>query len=162
MHIFKRVIARIGSQKFRAEVDASRDHKKRHMSIDVESVKSFIGRHVKDLRGPQDVAARLGLSYHTLRIQFRRQEGVTLGKFLAQARIAQAKQLLITTDLLCFEVSYEAGFTREDVAAKIFKAHTGLTMQTYRRLHAGRTDTAARLDSETMVIENLLYHDSQS
>lgn len=103
------------------------------MAIDIAVVRNLIIQRVADISNPQDVATLLGMSYHTLRKEFRRKTGKTLGKFIIQARIKKAKQLLTTTDLLCFEVSYAVGFTREDVAARTFKEHTGMTMQGYRR-----------------------------
>jgi two-component system response regulator YesN len=103
------------------------------MVIDVADVQNLIVQRVAGISNPQDVAERLGVPYHTLRKEFRRKTGMTLGKFIIRTRVKQAKQLLTITDLLCFEVSYAVGFSREDVAARTFKAHTGMTMQGYRR-----------------------------
>ena len=105
----------------------------RNMAIDVSFVKAYIVQHISQVRNPQDVARQLQVSYHSLRKDFRRQAGMTLGQFIRLARVQRARYLLATTNLCCFEISYEAGFSREDVAARIFKQETNMTMLDYRK-----------------------------
>ena len=103
------------------------------MPTDTAEIKRYIEAHLKHIRTPQEVAQPLGHSYETLRKDFKRIEGITLGRFITQARIQRIKQYLVTTNLLCSEISYRVGFVREDVAARAFKRETGLSMQAYRQ-----------------------------
>ncbi len=103
------------------------------MPTDTAKVKRYIEAHLKHIRTPQEIAQPLGLSYETLRKDFKRAEGITLGRFIMQARVQRIKQHLVATNLPCSEISYRVGFVREDVAARVFKRETSLSMQAYRK-----------------------------
>ena len=102
------------------------------MDANTEKIKRYIRNHIGHIRTIQDVADHLDLSSETLRRTFRRAEGVSLSQFITQVRIEQAKTLLRETDLLCFEICYAVGFTREDTGAKVFKREVGCTMKAWR------------------------------
>lgn len=105
------------------------------MPIPPEHVKRFIQEHIAEIQGPRDVAEGMRYAYDTLRKDFKRQEGITLGVYLTQVRVERAKQLLIETEMRSSEIAYAVGFSREEVAAKAFKKETGLSMQAYRKHH---------------------------
>ena len=98
----------------------------------IEEAKRFIEANLH-VAGPLEVAEHLDIPYETLRKKFRRMVGVPMGAFLTQTRVKRAQHLLVTTDFRCFEISNEVGFTNEEVGARTFKKHTGMTMQAYRR-----------------------------
>lgn len=89
------------------------------------------------LRGPEDVASAVGLPLETLRKAFRRQTGVSPGKYLERRRVAEAKRLLRETDLRAYEVGQAVGWDREDTASRVFHRATGTTMREFRRSPAG-------------------------
>ena len=100
-----------------------------------EEAKRFIETHIK-IPGPPEIAEQLGIPYETLRKDFRRVEGVTLGAFITRKKVEYMKHLLEKTDLRCFEISDRVGFSREEVCMRVFKKHTGMTMLAYRRQHS--------------------------
>ncbi len=102
------------------------------MDAETEKIRRYVRSHVGHIRTIQDVAHHFEVSSETLRRAFRRAEGVSLSRFITQVRVEKAKALLRETDLLCFEICYAVGFTREDTGAKVFKRETGCTMQAWR------------------------------
>ena len=109
------------------------------MSLDMTRVKTLVWTTLRGTRRIGDIADRLHVSQETLRKAFRRAEGVPLSTFIARARVEQAKRLLLDSELRCFEICYQVGYSREDVGARAFKRITGMTMLEYRRI--GRRGT---------------------
>lgn len=105
------------------------------MALDVAAVQAYLHRHLAEVRSPQEVAAALGIPYHTLRKAFRRQVGLPLGTYLTAMRLERAQQYLRQSQLSCAEILYAVGFAREDVGYRAFKRHTGMSMQRYRQRH---------------------------
>ena len=103
------------------------------MDATAEEIKGCVRQHIHQVRTIRDVADHFDVSGETLRRTFRRAEGVGLSRFITQVRVEKAKALLRETDLLCFEVCFEVGFTREDTGAKVFKRMVGCTMEAWRR-----------------------------
>jgi len=60
---------------------------------------------------------------------------MSLGRFIAERRVARAQQLLQETDLRHYEICYLGGFPSEVTGARTFKRITGQTMTSYRRAH---------------------------
>jgi AraC-like DNA-binding protein len=109
------------------------------MNFDTSRVKSLVWTTLRGTRRIGDIADRLHISQETLRKAFRREEGIPLSTFIARARVEQAKRLLVDSELRCFEICYQVGYSREDVGARAFKRATGMTMLQYRR--SGRRAT---------------------
>jgi len=105
------------------------------MQVNAKEVRLYITANLSEIQSPRDVAAGLNVPYETLRKSVRREFKRTLGGLIRDARVRRAKKLLRETNKRCFEVSYEVGFRREDVAARVFKKQTGLSMQAYRHIH---------------------------
>ena len=102
------------------------------MDVNTVRIKRYIRSHIGHIGTIQDVADHFDVSGETLRRTFRRAEGVGLSRFITQVRVEKAKALLLETNLLCFEICFAVGFTREDTGAKVFKREAGCTMQAWR------------------------------
>ena len=102
------------------------------MDADPEKIKRYIRNRISHIGTNQEVADHFDVSSETLRRRFRRAEGMSLSRFITQVRVEKAKALLRETDLLCFEICFVVGFTREDTGAKVFKRVAGCTMQAWR------------------------------
>ena len=107
-------------------------------SITSEQVKRFVDTHIESILGGPEVAQALHVSYETLRKRFRCITGKTLHQYITSVRIEKTKELLEAADLRCINISLKVGFRREDVASKVFKRKTGMTMTTYRNRHLAR------------------------
>jgi AraC-like DNA-binding protein len=117
------------------------------MPVTISRVKKYIARNLKRVHTIADVASHFEISAETLRKTFRREGGGPLHAYIVEEKLKYIKRKLSRTDLLCFEIIYDAGFRREDSAARTFRARTGLTMQEFRSrthltgLRSGRMNT---------------------
>lgn len=93
----------------------------------LESARQRLSR---DLDQPLDlpgVAAEMGLSYPAFRKRFRLAAGVSPGRYRAQQVIAQATQLMATTDLNDKQIAYRLGFANPYHFSRRFRQLTGET-----------------------------------
>jgi AraC-like DNA-binding protein len=104
--------------------------------IDTKLVKAHIARNLPAIHTIADVSRGLGLNQETLRKNFVRLEKISLRHYISCTRVEEMKELLRTTSLSCMAVCIELG-CREDVGARLFKQHTGITMQEFRDGHQG-------------------------
>jgi len=105
----------------------------RNHSSRIQRAITYINTHLAELDGPRDVADSVEVSYSTLRKQFRQEVGVTLGRYITQARVDRARRLLVETDMAVYVVCTQVGFSSDSLGIRIFKRHTGMTMGEYRR-----------------------------
>jgi len=98
----------------------------------MHKVKSFIGFKLSDIKTIEDVARIFNTPSETLRKKFYREEKIHLSEFILQCKIVTIKEMLIISDLPCFEICYSIGL-REDTGAKIFKKFAGMTMLQFRK-----------------------------
>lgn len=94
-------------------------------------IPSLIAMHIKELHRIEDVAELVNESTETLRRKFLRGEGIPLGKYIDFCKIVALAEQLILSDDPCYTCCYDVGL-REDSGAKLFKKHTGMTMQQFR------------------------------
>jgi two-component system response regulator YesN len=106
------------------------------MAINIEAVKSTIFQNVHLIQENEDVAYLLKVNPETLRKVFKRKMKIPLSEYITIVRIQLMKELLLTTNLLCFEICFRVGFTREDSGAKSFKRITGVSMKEYQKKHS--------------------------
>jgi two-component system, response regulator YesN len=78
------------------------------------------------------VAASVSLSPSHISVLFRQEMGATYRDYLTRVRIAHAKELLRTTNLLCAEVAYQCGYSDPHYFSHIFKKNTGMSPQQFR------------------------------
>ena len=83
----------------------------------------------------QRAGAETGLSK-----EFKEQVGINFVNYLKKRRIAEAKQLLLTTNLNSNAIGRTVGFFNERQYVKVFRDLTGLTPTEFRRLHPDDTD----------------------
>lgn len=79
-----------------------------------------------------EVADAFGLSVRTLTRNFRAETGLTLGDWLAQARVERAKELLETSEAGIDRVADLAGFGTAAALRKHFRDRVGVSPQQYR------------------------------
>jgi methylphosphotriester-DNA--protein-cysteine methyltransferase len=104
------------------------------MSLNTDTIKSFIDLNIKEIKTVHCVARMLNVSYDTLRKTFLRKERVPLADYIMAKKVEVMKEHLVVANDPCFVICYEYGL-REDSGAKIFKRVTGMTMRQYRKYH---------------------------
>lgn len=89
-----------------------------------------------DIARPFDLAAfcqQNQLSERALRHLFRQQTGMTIGHYLRQLQLCQAKYLLRTQDCLISEIAARCGFDDSNYFSVVFTRDTGLTPSAWRQ-----------------------------
>jgi len=81
-----------------------------------------------------DIAAAVGVHPAHLSRVFRKHEGCTVGDYARRLRIEAAREQLATSDLSLGEIALEAGFSDQSHFSRLFRAATGHTPATYRRI----------------------------
>ncbi len=63
---------------------------------------------------------------------FKKQTGITIGQYLTDLRIEEAKKMLYNPQFKLYQISEKSGYKDANYFAKIFKKKTGLTPSEYR------------------------------
>lgn len=78
------------------------------------------------------LAEKVGLSPNYLGKLFHQSMGKSFTEYLTELRVAQARKLLDTTNLKVYEIAERVGYNDWRYFSKIYKKHTGRTLQQYR------------------------------
>ena len=81
----------------------------------------------------QDIADMLGVSYSTLRKQFKEYTGLSPATYQQDLKLQHAKELLTTTNLSIKEIAYRLNFDSPDYFSAKFKIKTGRKPSEMRR-----------------------------
>lgn len=81
----------------------------------------------------QAMASELYVSRTRLCSTFKRETGLSLGKYLNLARIEHAQNLLASSSLSIAEIATAVGYTRQSSFTERFKEEVGITPTEWRR-----------------------------
>ncbi len=87
---------------------------------------------------PEEIAAKLNMSYSWFRRIFKQYTGFSPSQYIIELRIQRSKELLTNTDMSSQEIAYEAGFENPDYFCTLFKKKTGMNPFKYREFTQGR------------------------
>lgn len=93
----------------------------------------FIERHLQEDLSLQQLAARFFLSREYVSRRFRQETGVTLSEYVERHRMEHATKLLANRSYKVADIAELVGYTDEKYFSKVFKKHTGLSPQQYRK-----------------------------
>jgi two-component system, response regulator YesN len=99
----------------------------------IHQARKYIERHYAnpDL-SLNDVAAQVNLSPSHFSVVFSHETGETFTEYLTNIRIEKAKELLRTTPLKSFEISFQIGYNDPHYFSYVFKKHTSLSPRKFR------------------------------
>jgi AraC-like DNA-binding protein len=103
------------------------------MPIDTQVVKQTVNEKLPQIKKVSDLAQLLHVSPEVLKKEFVQQEQLSLSKFVASVLIEHTMKLLSNSDMECRTTCQTVGYSRQDVAARAFKNHTGITREQYRK-----------------------------
>lgn len=106
------------------------------MSDAVLNAQRYINEHYDRSLTLQEIADSLFVNRHSLSIAFKEIVGTTFKEYLILFRIAEAKKLLITTDLPVTEISMQVGYVNVNNFVKVFREREGITPLQYRKQFA--------------------------
>lgn len=92
-----------------------------------DRIKQYLNAHLSEKITLDELAAMSFVSKSYLSKQFKQMTGKTIIEYLNEARIENAKLLLITTDKTVEEIAYEVGFDSPKYFFRIFKQQVGMT-----------------------------------
>ena len=98
----------------------------------VDIVKRYISENISMNIQRDELAKMVFLNTDYLSKLFRKQEGVTIGEYIAGKRMMLAAQLLKNTDLSIADIGQRVGITDASYFIKMFRKREGVTPQQYR------------------------------
>ncbi len=100
----------------------------------IQQVHNYIDQHYMDANlSLNEVASQVNLSPSHFSTVFSQETGQTFKEYLTEARIRRAKELLRSTTLKSFEISYQIGYSDPHYFSYVFHKHTGLSPKEYRQ-----------------------------
>jgi YesN/AraC family two-component response regulator len=107
---------------------------KNRYDIIVEKVKNYLEanyhKHDTSLEG---VSEYIGMSYCHLSVIFKRVTGKTFMEYLTQLRIEKAKNLILSTNMLFYEIADAVGYESPTYFSEVFKKRIGMSPTGYRK-----------------------------
>jgi two-component system response regulator YesN len=100
----------------------------------LQQVHDYIDQHYMDAGlSLNEVAGQVNLSPSHFSTVFSQETGQTFKEYLTEVRIQHAKELLRSTALKSFEISYQIGYNDPHYFSYVFRKHTGLSPKEYRQ-----------------------------
>lgn len=101
----------------------------------VENCKQYIFSHLHSRLTVQEIAAELRIHPSYLSTVFRKQEGISIYKYILRQKIDLTKNLLTYSDYSFLEIANYLGFVSQSHLGKQFKTITGMTLKEYRDIY---------------------------
>ena len=105
-------------------------------SMPIVYAKKYIKAHFAQPITLEEVAKEVFLSPSYFSALFRKETGETLSNYLANVRIAQAKQMLAHTQSSIAEIAEAVGYPDQRYFSRIFKKCAGVTPKEFQRLQS--------------------------
>lgn len=105
------------------------------ISREIHTCMQFISTHVNEPIGIADVVAFSGRSRAYLFKKFQQELGTTIGAYITECKLREAKSLLQYTNKPLGEISSYLCFSSQSYFQNIFKKHLGMTPLEYRKTY---------------------------
>jgi len=99
----------------------------------VERVKAYIESHMSEEITRNSFSEIVFLNPEYLGKIFKKEEGISLGSYLAQRRVERAKDLFKNTSLSVGKVAVEVGYSNFSYFSKVFRNSTGMNPNEFRK-----------------------------
>ncbi|MCM1060294.1 MAG: AraC family transcriptional regulator [Eubacterium sp.] len=106
------------------------------ISDEIFSCIQYIGAHLNDVISVQDVAEHIGRGRTYLEKHFKLETGKSVGEYITECRMREAKNLLKHTDKSLAEISDYLHFSSQPYFQNVFKKMFGITPAMYRKEHS--------------------------
>lgn len=104
----------------------------RRMTAKVEQIARFIGEQYRFPISADDIGRAVNLHPKYAATLFKKHCGMTLGEYLTEQRLSQAKRLLATTENKVVDIAFESGFNSVSRFYEVFEQNCGQTPREYR------------------------------
>lgn len=109
----------------------------------IRPVLAYVDGHCGEAIALADVARLVHVSPSRIRHLFREVTGVGFRDYVTQVRVAEAKRLLVGTDLSVADVAQAVAYTNLTQFYKVFRRLCGMSPGDYRRHYAGEAAPSA-------------------
>ncbi len=103
-----------------------------HKDKGIYGVQDWIETNYQGVCLIESMAIKFGFSERNLKRRFQQATGISPNQYLQRVRIDKAKKLLIATNMLIKEISYQVGYQNDSFFSRAFKKHTGATPSKWR------------------------------
>src|SRR5258707_11600550 len=100
----------------------------------LEKINRYVRDHLGESVTISDIGREFGYSVSHLRAVFRDRLGVSLGRYMRESRLAEAAQLLQTSDFNVSEIGVRCGFESLYAFSRAFRKAYGSPPRSYRQL----------------------------
>ncbi|MDO4552625.1 MAG: response regulator [Bacillota bacterium] len=105
-----------------------------HFSREVDMAKKYIQDHFNEVDlSLNSVARHVNMSACYFSVVFKKETGVTFINYLTQVRIEKARELLRSSKLKSYEISYQVGYNNPTYFSTVFKKLTGVSPVDYKK-----------------------------
>ncbi len=105
------------------------------VSLHIRKCIDFIYDHLEDKLTVEALSDFVGLNPSYLSRLFAKETGVTIRRFIINAKVTTAQNLLRYSDFSYLDISLALGFSTQSAFISVFKEATGVTPKKYRDMH---------------------------
>ncbi|MDD9271348.1 helix-turn-helix domain-containing protein [Paenibacillus sp. GCM10023248] len=127
-----KIISEFFLELFRLQAEAATQDTKRDDPQLIGDVLAYLIAHYQESILIEDLVLRFPVSRSQLFTAFKETTGTTIGQFLTEYRLNQAKRLLMETDRTVTDIASATGFGDISHFFHLFKKATGITPKQYR------------------------------
>lgn len=98
-----------------------------------EKAKEYVISHLHEALSVQSIADSLKISPNYLSALFRKNEGISLTRYILQEKISQARGMLLYSTMPYSEIAMYLGFSSQSHFCKVFRQFTALSPSEFRR-----------------------------
>lgn len=106
----------------------------------IARINEFIKQHLNQSIRTSELASLLGLSASHFSHAFKQTTGLTPLMYVATKRVEAAAQYMVRSPHSLSDVALSHGFCDQSHFCRVFRRQTGLSPQTWRKLHAAAPD----------------------
>ncbi|WP_372949543.1 helix-turn-helix domain-containing protein [Mariniphaga sp.] len=92
--------------------------------------------------GPEQLAAKMGMSYSSLHRRIRENLQKNISQFIREKRLEKAKEILLNENLSVSEIAYKVGFSSPTYFNKCFHEYFGISPGEYKKSEKIKTSEA--------------------
>lgn len=113
-----------------------RDFRQQNYHYLVKKSKDYIYKHFHEEILVEEMAEALGVNASYLSRIFKKSEGIPVKQYIIKEKVYRAENLLMFSDYSISEVGRYLGFSSQSHFTKVFRLHTGMTPNEYRKQHS--------------------------
>lgn len=116
-------------EELEAQLSPEKDSPKRTVAL----VEQYIREHYKDVLSLDILAEKVYLTPHYLSSIFIQEKGIGINKYIKNARMEKARELLLGTNMKISDVCEQVGYSNLSYFCRSFRNEYGVTPDQYRR-----------------------------